>query len=244
MKENLNLINVNYENADHPTVMGRELHQALEVKTAYKDWFRRMIEYGFAEGVDFRSNLSESTGGRPSIDHQITLDMAKEICMLQRSEKGKQFRQYFIEVEKAWNSPEMVMGRALQIAQRQLDDVRAKNLQLTATIQEQAPKVEYHDKVLNHANLITPTTIAKDMGLKSASELNKILHQKGVIYKQGNVWHPYSNYEWLLTQHYIDYKSYSDMDVAPQLRWTEKGRKWLLEEFLPEYNFNQLVVGF
>lgn len=107
------LININYEDSNRPTVMGRELHEALGVKTSYKDWFPRMCEYGFTEGEDFSSFLSESTGGRPSTDHQLTIPMAKEICMLQRSEKGKQFRQYFIKVEESWNSPEMVMKRAL-----------------------------------------------------------------------------------------------------------------------------------
>ena len=87
------LIKVNYTESEQPTVSGRELHEALEVKTAYKDWFPRMCEYGFTEGEDFCSFLSESTGGRPSTDHQLTIPMAKEICMIQRSEKGKQFRQ-------------------------------------------------------------------------------------------------------------------------------------------------------
>ena len=129
------IIKVNCENADRPTVMGRELHEALEVKTRYNDWFARMCEYGFSENEDFYSILSKtSENGRPSTDHQLTIDMAKEICMLQRTEKGKYFRQYFIEVEKAWNTPEMIMGRALQIAQRQLDSIKAENKQLTTTI--------------------------------------------------------------------------------------------------------------
>lgn len=64
------LIKVNYENSTRPTVMGRDLHEVLEIKTAYKDWFPRMCEYGFIEGEDFCSILSESTGGRPSTDHQ------------------------------------------------------------------------------------------------------------------------------------------------------------------------------
>ena len=83
------LIKVNYD-SDRPTLSGRELHEFLEVETRYNDWFTRMCEYGFVENIDFYSFLSKSTGGRPSQDHQLTIDMAKEICMLQRSEKGKQ----------------------------------------------------------------------------------------------------------------------------------------------------------
>ena len=110
------LVKINYIGGDHPTVSGRELHRALQIKTAYKDWFPRMCEYGFAEGVDFSAILSESTGGRPSTDHQLTINMAKELCMIQRSDIGKRVRQYFLQVEAAWNSPDTIMARALQFA--------------------------------------------------------------------------------------------------------------------------------
>lgn len=107
--------------------MGRELHKALEVKTAYKDWFPRMCEYGFIEGVDFNPLKNEQVRiegnrkvTREITDHQLTIPMAKEICMLQRNDKGKEIRRYFISVEEQWNSPEAVMARALQIAKNQL----------------------------------------------------------------------------------------------------------------------------
>ncbi len=93
------IITVNYDN-EQPTVSARELYDFLEVGTAYKDWFPRMCEYGFEEGKDFRSFLSKSTGGRPSHDAEITIDMAKELCMLQRNDKGKQARQYFLQLER------------------------------------------------------------------------------------------------------------------------------------------------
>ena len=102
-------------------VSGRELHEFLEVKTSYKDWFPRMVEYGFVDGIDFSSILSESSGGRPSKNHAIKIDMAKEISMIQRNEKGKQARQYFIEVEKhykqqlpQYNSLELALKAALE----------------------------------------------------------------------------------------------------------------------------------
>lgn len=94
-----NLIEINNTNGIQ-AVSARELHEKLEIKTAYKDWFPRMLEYGFEEGEDFCSFLSESTGGRPAKEYLISLDMAKEICMLQRSEIGRKFRRYFIECEK------------------------------------------------------------------------------------------------------------------------------------------------
>lgn len=96
------LIKITKDDNGNSVVSGRDLHEFLEVKTAYKDWFPRMCEYGFTDGKDFSSILSESTGGRPRVDHAMTLDMAKEISMIQRTERGKQARQYFIDVEKEY----------------------------------------------------------------------------------------------------------------------------------------------
>ena len=118
------LIKITTNEVGEPTVLGRELHEFLGVKTLYKDWFPRMVEYGFTEGKDFSSFLSESTGGRPSTDHLLTIDMAKEICMIQRTEVGKQARQYFIQVEKDYNSPEKIMARALRIAEKELSTLK------------------------------------------------------------------------------------------------------------------------
>ena len=192
------LINVSYDNADRPSVSGRELHKALEVKTAYKDWFPRMCEYGFTEGEDFCSKMSESTGGRPSTDHQLTISMAKEICMIQRSEKGKQFRQYFIKVEEAWNSPEMIMGRALKIAQNQLDLVRAENLRLTEKIETDKPKIVFADAVS-----VANTSIL-------IGELAKILKQNGVDIGQNRL------FEYLRNNGYLISRKGSDRNMPTQ----------------------------
>ena len=103
------LITINYEN-ENPTVLTRELHEFLEVETPFNKWFPRMCEYGFTKGQDFQTFLSESTGGRPGQDAALTIPMAKEICMLQRNEKGKVARRYFLELEQAWNTPEEKMA--------------------------------------------------------------------------------------------------------------------------------------
>ena len=99
------LIKVKINENQEPVISGRELHEFLEVKTHYKDWFPRMVEYGFVEGIDFCSILSESTGGRPLTDHAIKLDMAKELCMIQRTDKGKQARQLFHTGRKGVQQP-------------------------------------------------------------------------------------------------------------------------------------------
>lgn len=105
------------------TLSGRELHDFLEIGTEYAKWISRMFEYGFTENIDYLvivKNDENHLGGRPSTDHQLTIDMAKEIAMVQRSEKGKQARTYFIELEKQWNSPESVMARALKMADNKI----------------------------------------------------------------------------------------------------------------------------
>ena len=176
------LIKVNYDNAECPTVSGRELHEALEVKTAYKDWFPRMCEYGFTEGEDFRSFLSESTGGRPATDHAITIPMAKELCMLQRSEKGSFFRKYFIKVEEAWNSPEMVMKRALEIANRRVKDLQISVASLTVDNEIMRPKAEYFDELVDRNLLTNIRDTAKELKIKQR-EFVKFLIDKKYLYR-------------------------------------------------------------
>ena len=162
------LIQVNYTESEQPTVSGRELHKALEVETPYHKWFPRMCEYGFSEGTDFWTFLSESTGGRPSTDHRLSIPMAKEICMIQRSEKGKQFRQYFIEIENQWNTPEAVMARALQMANRTIDEIKNTNVLLEKKIEADKPKVIFADSVSSAKTSIL------------VGDLAKILKQNGV----------------------------------------------------------------
>lgn len=110
-------------------VDGRELHGALKIGAEYSHWFRRMCEYGFSEKVDYEvfvKNDDNPKGGRPSVNHAVTLSMAKEICMIQRTDEGRKIRQYLIGVEEAWNKPELVMARALQMASAMLDESRSR----------------------------------------------------------------------------------------------------------------------
>lgn len=231
------LIRINYD-SERPTVNGRDLHDALQVKTAYKDWFPRMCEYGFFEGTDFCSFLSESSGGRPAVNHQLTIDMAKQLCMIQRTEIGRKFRQYFIQVEEAWNSPEAVMARALQFANHQLALLKHQNMELTDTIAvqnqqilEMKPKVSYYDVVLNCKDLISTSAIAKDYG-KSAIWMNRYLHEKGVQFKQSDIWLLYQKYA---QKGYTSTKthSYTGTDGETHTKvhtyWTQKGRLFIYE---------------
>lgn len=188
------LIKVNYDNPEKPMVSGRELHKALGIKTAYKDWFPRMCEYGFSEGIDFCSFLSESTGGRPATDHMITIPMAKEICMIQRTDIGRQFRQYFISVEEAWNSPEMVMQRALAIANERVKTLQLSVSQLTVDNQIMKPKAEYFDELVDRKLLTNFRDTAKELHIGQKEFIQFLIDHKYVYRDQRGKLKPYMPY--------------------------------------------------
>ncbi len=225
------LIKIEVNENQEPIVNGRELHKALGVKTAYKDWFKRMREYGFIEKIDFCSILSESTGGRPETNHAIKLDMAKEIAMIQRNERGKEVRKYFIQVEKDFNSPEKVIARALKIAEGKLNVLQLENTQQKQLIGELKPKADYLDQILQSKALVTITAIAKDYGM-SAKEFNKKLHELKIQFKQGNQWFLYSQYHSCGYTHSETIEYYhknGTKDVTMSTKWTQKGRLFLYE---------------
>lgn len=180
------LITVDY-NSERPTVSARELHELLEVKTAFTDWFPRMCEYGFEEGKDYCSFLSDRSDGlpgKPRTEYQITLEMAKEICMIQRNDKGKRVRQYFITLEQKWNSPEMVISRALQFSQRQVETLMQTN---TALIEENSimkPKADYYDNIIERGKSLSMRDTAKLIGVQQKALKDELLRLK-YIYRDG-----------------------------------------------------------
>lgn len=172
------VIKVTVNDNHEPIVSGRQLHEALGVKTPYDKWFPRMTEYGFTENEDFSTFLSESTGGRRATDHIIKLDMAKEIAMIQRTDKGKEVRQYFIQVEKDFNSPEKIMARALLMADKKIH-------KLETQIEADRPKVLFADAV----------SASKSSCL--IGELAKILKQNGIDIGQNKL------FQWLRSNGYL-----------------------------------------
>lgn len=176
---NLVKLNDNHE----PVVSGRTLHRELGVNSNYTTWFDRMTEYGFTEGVDYHVCLPNSEskhgrGGHNKVDHVLKLDMAKEIAMIQRTEKGKQVRQYFIQVERDYNSPEKIMARALNIANTRLSI-------LETTVEQMKPKALFADAVA-----ASKTSIL-------VGELAKILRQNNVEIGQNRL------YEYLRSNGYL-----------------------------------------
>ena len=242
------LIKITYDN-DRPTVSARELHEFLEVKTAYKDWFPRMCEYGFTEKQDFNPlnfERVQNEGGRLVTriieDAQLTSDLAKEICMLQRNDKGKQARQYFIQLEKDWNSPEKVMARALRIADEKIRLLSIENSKQKQIIGELKPLADYTDMILKNKGLVTTNQIAKDYGM-GARALNKKLHELGVQYKQSEQWLLYKKYQARGYTHSetveITHKDGSP-GVKMHTKWTQKGRLFIYN-LLKEQNILPII---
>lgn len=227
------LITTNTNESGEIVVSGRELHEFLEVQTPYKKWFDRMAEYGFVENVDFvvlDKNVYDETafgGIRKITDHALKVDMAKEISMIQRNERGKQARQYFIEIEKRWNSPEMIMKRALEYADAQIQKLTTSNLVLEQRVNELQPKATYYDLMLQNKSLISISVIAKDYGM-GAQTMNKLLHKLGVQYKQGDIWLLYAKYQDKgYTQTYLH--AVDAEKSKPHTKWTQAGRIFIYE---------------
>lgn len=189
------LIKINYD-SERPTALGRDLYEALEVKTAYKDWFPRMCEYGFEENIDYSSFLSnrvDGKAGKPRNDHQLTIPMAKEICMLQRNEKGKMFRQYFIQIEENWNSPEMVMSRALKMAENQIKKLTVINSQLTVDNNIMKPKADYFDELVDRNLLTNFRETAKQLEVGEKKFINFLIEHKYIYRDKRGKLMPYAD---------------------------------------------------
>ena len=215
-------------------VSGRELHEFLEVGTDYRHWIDRMLEYGFTQGADFnmvKNDRVQAEGNRKVKrlvdDASMTIEMAKEICMLQRTDRGKQARQYFIQVENDWNSPDKIMARALVMSQKLLDTTRLELAQSKQIVNELQPKASYYDLILQSKSVMSVSKIAKDFG-KSAVWLNRKLEEKNIQYNQGGIWLLYQKYaEKGYTQsvsHVID-----DEHSRLLTKWTQKGRLFIYE---------------
>ncbi len=210
-------------------VSGRELHEFLEVGTRYDTWFERMIGYGFVEGVDYveiaeKVDAQKRARTYEQVNHALKLDMAKELSMIQRNEKGKQARQYFIEIEKRWNDPDMIVKRAHEILERKVAKLTTQNLMLEQQVKELKPKADYVDAILKNKGLVSMTQIAKDYGM-SAEKMNKILHELKVQFKQGKQWFLYSRYHdkgYTQSETISITRSDGKSDITLNTKWTQK----------------------
>lgn len=182
------LINVSYDN-ERPTVLGRDLHEKLEIGTQYTKWFERMTEYGFVEGTDYiaisQKRLTVQGNETTYTDHQLTIEMAKQICMIQRNDAGRKYREYFLEVERKWNSPEAVMARSLMYANARLEEAKIRLEEVHAELEAAQPKVIFADAVSAARSSIL------------VGDLAKLLRQNGVEIGQRRL------FEWLRKNGYL-----------------------------------------
>lgn len=194
------------ENTPFP-ISGRELHQRLEIETPYSKWFPRMCEYGFTEGVDFNpdKNVRVQTEGTREVsrivtNHHLTLSMAKELCMLQRTDAGRQVRRYLIDVENAWNSPDQVMARALKVAdqtigrlQGEVLHLQAANSELTVQKQVMQPKADYFDELVDRNLLTNFRETARQLGVKEKKFVDFLLTHKYIYRDKRGRLMPYAD---------------------------------------------------
>lgn len=231
------LIKIEINENGEQLVSARELHKFLEIETQFSKWFKRMCEYGFIENKDYiaisQKRLTAQGNETTYMNYLMKISMAKELSMIQRNAKGKEAREYFIKCEEAWNSDEIIMARAIKIQNRkiieyrkQIEDLEYSNQIKDQQIAEFKPIKDYVDTILSSPNALAISQIAADYGMTGA-ELNKTLHEKGVIKKIGGQWLLCKKY---LGKGYTQSKTYSYKTVLGFDRtviatyWTQKGR--------------------
>lgn len=237
------ILKINYE-SEIPTVSARDLHEGLEIGTHFKDWFPRMVEYGFEENRDYTALIFEHPQNRqPTKDYQVTVDMAKEICMIQRTEKGKQYRQYFIDLEKAWNTPEQIFARALKMADKQIETLKQSNTSLLFRLEQDKPKVIFADAVaVSHTSILVGelAKILKQNGIETgANRLFEWLREKGYLIKRkGTDWNMPTQYSMDLGLFEIKESTVNNPDGSVRInkvsKVTGKGQQYFINKFLNE----------
>lgn len=228
--------------ADTQTVSARELHEILGIKKRFSAWFETNAQ-GFVEGEDFRGVYlkvqGNQYGGEQEIsDYQCTVDMAKHICLMSRTDKGKKCRQYLIDLEKAWNTPEQIMARALKMADQTIKSLEVKNQKLEQKIEEDKPLVEFASHVSQSKDTLDMEEMAKiinnELFPMGRNRLIKWLKQKKILQSDRT---PYQTY---IDRGYFDVievkktTPYSTLlFVKPVV--TGKGQIWIMEKLRKEY---------
>lgn len=235
------IVKVNYDN-EQPTVSARELHNGLEVSERFQSWFNRQLQYGFEESSDYVGCKEFNTLAKQELqDYQISIDMAKQICMLQRSDKGRQYRQYFLDLEKAWNTPEQVMARALKLADKEIDRLKADNKVLLEDTARMKPKEIFADAVAASSTAILIGELAKllrqngiDIGQNRLFDWMRkngyLIRQKGSAYNTPT--QRSADLGILTTKETVIVHSDGSTEVKKTVKVTGKGQQYFINKFL------------
>lgn len=230
MKELIKIQFHNEQGREVQVVDARELHTILNSKQDFSNWIsNRIKKFHFEEGEDFSINLLK-TSGRPKKQYLITIDMAKELAMIENNDAGRKTRKYFIECERQLKdiplTPEELALKAIAGLQQQLAQ-KSERLKLQeTTIKQQAPKVEFYDEVLQSQGTSTATTVGKQLGFTSGRTFNAWLKSLGIQFKQDGLWVLYTNFtqcgfEKIILQHFT--KPDGSSGTQAQMVWTPRG---------------------
>ncbi len=227
------LLKVNYDN-DRITLSARELHKFLGVTERFGNWFERMNQYGFQESIDYLGRKVFNTQAHQELqDYEITLDMAKEIAMIQRSDKGKEVRQYFLELERRWNSPEAVMNRALEYSRKQVKALMEENKELK-------PKALFADAVSASNESILIGQLAKLIRQNGyeigQNRLFEYLRENGYLIKKGERYNQPTQKSMDLGLFEVKERTITNPDGSTRItlttKVTGKGQVYFINKFL------------
>ena len=232
---------------DRQLVSARELHKGLGLKKKFTDWVKQNFK-GFEEGQDYttspKGHLVKSGNGtvRAYDDYLLTIDMAKELCMMSKTEKGKEVRKYFIEIERKWNDPQEVVRRGYAILQNENTQLKLENKNLSIQLEESNKKADYLDVILGTPDALAISQIAADYGYGAVS-FNRLLHKVGIQHRVNGQWILYRAYmgkNYVTTKPFIykDHKGNNRTSLSTY--WTQAGRK-LIYDVLKENEILPLI---
>lgn len=241
---NNELIKVTVKNGQQ-LVSARDLYKGLGIKRRFSAWWEQNGKE-FEEDIDFQpvliSTPRENRGNIELQDYALTIDMAKQLCLLSRTKKGKEYREYLIEIEKKWNDPQNVVQRAMDILHSENLQLKLENKSLNRQLEESNKKASYLDVILGTTDAMVTTQIAMDYGY-TAVKFNKLLHALGIQHKVNGQWILYKAY---MGKKYTTTKlnTYTDKHgkdhAKPLTAWTQKGRR-LIYDVLRENDVLPLI---
>lgn len=241
---NNELIKVTVKN-DQQLVSARDLYKGLGIKRRFSAWWEQNGKE-FEEDIDFQpvliSTPRENRGNIELQDYALTIDMAKQLCLLSRTKKGKEYREYLIEIEKKWNDPQNVVQRAMDILHSENLQLKLENKSLNRQLEENNKKASYLDVILGTTDAMVTTQIAMDYGY-TAVKFNKLLHALGIQHKVNGQWILYKAYmgkKYTTTKLHTYTDKHGKDHAKPLTAWTQKGRR-LIYDILKENNVLPLI---